>query len=310
MEDIPLHRDFEILVEIFDERGEKIDDYKFHRYYQLPHVQFKNINFSKTRARLFYPKEGQNLPAIIVLSGSDGRIEKAQNIAQLLANRGFVTLALSYFGLSGIPTHLDRIALETVEEGVHYLISLPQVDRNRIGLYGRSKGAEMALCAASVIPNFKCLVVNSPSCAVMEGLKRFKNSGHSSWTYKGKELPFTKFSLSDFIKGKVYGRPIVHYYKNSFISIEKVKAHLLMIGTKEDEIWPAVQSIEQLKRRWQSSYSSQEYELQTLILENSGHMLTVAYQPNNRYKKFAWQNLLADSQQSWQATLSFFSNYL
>ena len=43
------------------------------------------------------------------MSGSEGRIEKAQNIAQLLSSRGYICLAVAYFGLEGLPKHLERI---------------------------------------------------------------------------------------------------------------------------------------------------------------------------------------------------------
>ena len=46
------------------------------------------------------------------MSGSEGRIEKAQNIAQLLSSRGYICLAIAYFGLEGLPKHLERIPLE------------------------------------------------------------------------------------------------------------------------------------------------------------------------------------------------------
>ena len=34
--------------------------------------------------------------ALIIVSGSEGRIEKAQNIAQLLSSRGYICLAIAY----------------------------------------------------------------------------------------------------------------------------------------------------------------------------------------------------------------------
>lgn len=50
--------------------------------------------------------------ALIIVSGSEGRIEKAQNIAQLLSSRGYICLAIAYFGLERLPKHLKRIPLE------------------------------------------------------------------------------------------------------------------------------------------------------------------------------------------------------
>ena len=79
--------------------------------------------------------------ALIIVSGSEGRIEKAQNIAQLLSSRGYICLAVAYFGLEGLPKHLECITLECLVEAKNSLRQHPQVDSEKIGLYGRSKGA-------------------------------------------------------------------------------------------------------------------------------------------------------------------------
>ncbi|WP_019791271.1 acyl-CoA thioesterase/bile acid-CoA:amino acid N-acyltransferase family protein [Streptococcus sobrinus] len=308
LSDIPLRDSFEIQVELL-KNEEALEKARFKRYYQTPQIRHEELHFSKAQARLFYPEKAKNLPAIIVLSGSDGRIEKAQNIAQILASRGFVTMAVAYFGLEGLPKDLDRIDLDSIEKALSYLACLPQVDGERIGIYGRSKGAELALLAVSFFPELKCLVVNSPSCAVLEGMKGYRNSGHSSWTYRGKELPYTKFSFKDFIMSKLLRRPQIHYQTDSYIPVEKIQGHLFLIGAEKDEIWPTYESIEKIEERWKRRGTS-AYKLKKLILKSSGHMLTLAYQPNSRYKKLAWKGVLADSVKSWQATVEFFKRYL
>ena len=308
LDNIPLHESFEVTVEVFKDK-KQLGQTSFTRYYQAPQIKHQDLRFSKARVRLFYPERAKNLPTILVLSGSDGRIEKAQNIAQLLASQGFVTLALAYFGLEGLPKYLDRIDLDFMKEVLRYLSSLSQVDKDRIGIYGRSKGAELALTAASLFPNLSCIVVNSPSCAVLEGMKGYRTSGHSSWLYQGEELPFTKFSIRDFLLSKLSRRPKISYQDASYIPVEKIQGHLLLIGAKQDEIWPAYESTGKIEKRWQRREAS-TYHLEKLILKDSGHMLTVAYQPNSRYQKFAWQKVLYDSVKSWQATVEFFKKYL
>lgn len=41
----------------------------------------------------------------------------------------------------------------------------------------------------------------------------------------------------------------------------------------------------------------------------TGHMLTVAYQPNHRYRK-DWRLLMRESKDSWLATIHFFDRHL
>ena len=56
-------------------------------------------------------------------------------------------------------------------EAKDYLRQHHQVDSERIGIYGRSKGAELVLAEESIFNDVQCLVLNSPSDVVYEGIK-------------------------------------------------------------------------------------------------------------------------------------------
>ena len=107
---------------------------------------------------------------LIIVSGSEGRIEKAQNIAQLLSSRGYICIAVAYYGLEGLPKHLECIPLVCFVEAYIKLRLLSQVDSEKIGLNGRSKGAELVLAEESIFNDVQCLVLNSPSDVVYEGI--------------------------------------------------------------------------------------------------------------------------------------------
>ena len=84
----------------------------FTRRYMSSQISHQDIYGKYFQGRLFYDKKAINAPALIIVSGSEGRIEKAQNIAQLLSSRGYICLAVAYFGLEGLPKHLECIPLE------------------------------------------------------------------------------------------------------------------------------------------------------------------------------------------------------
>ena len=79
-------------------------------------------------------------------------------------------------------------------EAKDYLRQHPQVDSEKIGLYGRSKGAELVLAEESIFNDVQCLVLNSPSDVVYEGIKGKWNSHTSSWTYLQKRTSLSKVS--------------------------------------------------------------------------------------------------------------------
>ncbi|WP_159721608.1 acyl-CoA thioester hydrolase/BAAT C-terminal domain-containing protein [Enterococcus sp. CSURQ0835] len=307
IKDIPLHSSFNLSITVSTQHV-VLKQQCFRRFFQLPKVASKTIDLTGGKGRIFWDPALHAAPAILVLSGSDGRIEKAQQIAQLLASRGFATLAISYFGLEKTAPNLMKIPLELIESGIHYLASQTFVDSNRIGIYGRSKGAELALVSASQFSELKCVVVNSPMNAVLEGIKGTRNARASSWIRNGLELPYTKFKFSDLIKWK--------FFKQSFpvkpaskIPIEQIAGDILFLGSLKDEIWPTSFAIDQMVQQLSQS-SIYQHQVKAKLYANCGHMMTIAYQPNHRYHKVPWKKVMADSNDSWQETIRFFAEHL
>lgn len=128
-----------------------VAEQSFVRRYMNLGVRYQDIYDKHFQGRLFYDEKLRRAPAVIIVSGSEGRIEKAQNIAQLLSSRGYICLAIAYFGLEGLPQNLERIPIECLEEAKNFLYHHPQVDNTKIGIYGRSKGAELVLAGQSIL---------------------------------------------------------------------------------------------------------------------------------------------------------------
>ena len=254
------------------------------------------------QGRLFYDEKLRKAPAVIIVSGSEGRIEKAQNIAQLLSSRGYICLAIAYFGLEGLPQNLERIPIECLEEAKDFLYHHPQVDNTKIGIYGRSKGAELVLAGQSILDDVQCLVLNSPSNVIFEGMKGKLNSNSSSWTYLQKELPYQKFQLGNYLLNKFFGKHIPEDSRAQ-IDVSKISSPLLLLGSDVDEIWNASSAIDDI---------ISHYKGESILFKKyheTGHMLTVAYQPNHRYRK-DWRLLMKESVDSWFATINFFDTHL
>ncbi len=305
--EIPLSKDVLVKIEVFQNK-ELIGNRLFKRYYQLPNVISKEIRLEHAFARLFYISSNRKLPAIIVLSGSEGRIEKAQNIAQVLANHGFATIAVAYFALEGLPQYLQKIPLEVVKETIDALKKNPHIDSDRIGIYGRSKGAEMALLAGTYFKEIKCLVLNSPSSQVLEGLNRWRNSKTSTWTLQTKEIPYRPFKFRDLIFQKIGWRRERQAYLEHDIAAEYLSGPILQIASKRDEVWDAELSSQNIEKRLKK-YRFPFYH-EKLIYNSCGHMMTIAYQPNHRYSKRSWKEIMNESNDSWKRTVGFYKERL
>ncbi|MGT2907834.1 acyl-CoA thioesterase/BAAT N-terminal domain-containing protein [Streptococcus dentiloxodontae] len=303
-EAIALNDHFSCRLSVFQGR-KKLGQYSFKRYYLQKGWSVETVSLQYAKARLFYQENWRNRPAVIVLSGSEGGLEKAQNIAQLLSSRGFVAMAVAYFGLEDLPSDLNAISLEVIEEALHYLAGLAMVDEERIGIYGRSKGAEFALLAACHFSKLKAAVLNSPTDCVYEGLKGRRNAGCSSWTYQGREIPYTAFQWRHFLSSYVLGRNCLVKNPASLLPVESIKASVLLIASSHDEVWDSYSAAIDLMTKMQSAKP-----LRLLITPHLGHMNTISYQPNLRYKNTSPFLIHEDTRMSWQATIKHFEEAL
>lgn len=298
---IPLLDHFFVEIKII-QGNTVVAERTFTRHYMSSQISHQDIYGKHFQGRLFYDEKLRRAPAVIIVSGSEGRIEKAQNIAQLLSSRGYICLAIAYFGLEGLPQNLERIPIECLEEAKDFLYHHPQVDNTKIGIYGRSKGAELVLAGQSILDDVQCLVLNSPSNVIFERIKGKLNSNSSSWTYLQKELPYQKFQLGDYLLNKFFGKHIPEDSRAQ-IDVSKISSPLLLLGSDVDEIWNASSAIDDI---------ISHYKGESILFKKyheTGHMLTVAYQPNHRYRK-DWRLLMKESVDSWFATINFFDTHL
>lgn len=82
------------------------------RVYVDPDVVVRRVDQDGLVGKLFEHDDGAARPGVLVVGGSGGGLGWAEEMAALLAARGYTTLALAYFAMPGLPATLDRIPLE------------------------------------------------------------------------------------------------------------------------------------------------------------------------------------------------------
>lgn len=156
-------------------------------------VQNTGVKLQETSNKSFYgtlyPSDKKD-KAIIVVSGSDGGIKWAQKIAKKFSLNKVTALAVAYWGIKDAPNNLSLVPIETVLSAVCWL---NEKGYKKVGTYGVSKGAELALTSASFISQIEFVIAVSPACCVFEGIAKPSYSGTSSWTWKGEPLPYVSF---------------------------------------------------------------------------------------------------------------------
>ena len=130
---------------------------------------------------LFLPEESANktttvvstpkkLPVIITITGGIKRGNVHEHFASFLAHHGFATLALAFFGVKGMPNknYQDSpIKVEYFEEAVEFLQQCDDIDPERIGVFGLSKGGDLALSMMAHLPQIKAVCHVNASIATL-----------------------------------------------------------------------------------------------------------------------------------------------
>jgi len=125
---------------------------------------------------LFFEPDGQApFAVIIVLHGSDGFKSNHGELARKLAEAGFASLALTWFGASAERPHWDAVRPEDILAGVSWLKKTPAVDCNRLGLIGFSRGGGLALIMGSLIPETRAIVNYFGLTAWKGGMQEFRS---------------------------------------------------------------------------------------------------------------------------------------
>ena len=233
----------------------------------------------------FYPGK-----AIMMFSGSDGMYSLTKLVAQQYVRRGLTVLALAYWRYPGLPNRFERIPIEILEKPALWLKANGYA---KVGLWGISMGAEYALIAASLLPDLiSCVVAVAPINIVGQGMDMGRRKGGqkfgllpcSSWSFRGKELPYVKLRLDkrrivlDSVKRRsacvrsCYEGVVESAPEEGRIKVERINGPILLLSAKNDDMWPAAEAGDAMMSRldqrnfpWPHEHISYEYASHLLI---------------------------------------------
>ncbi|MDB4742774.1 prolyl oligopeptidase family serine peptidase, partial [Cyclobacteriaceae bacterium] len=210
-----------------------------------------------------YLGNSDNQPLIVTFGGAEGAIDWHRNHMKgkrdSLIQKGYAILAIGYFNADGTPKNLDRISLDAISDTIMKVAKKNKIDESKIALIGGSKGGELILNLASRYKQYKAVIALSTSNVTFPAITWSANT--SSWTYKGKEVPYVPAPLktiSPALKGDLYTAFSMmledeEAVKNAEIHVENINGPILILSGKNDDQWPATsmsnQIIERLKNK-------------------------------------------------------------
>jgi hypothetical protein len=189
------------------------------------------------------------------------------------------------------------------------------VNRDAIVVLGGSKGAELALLAASRNASIRAVVALAPSSVVYQSITNGRIRS-SSWTAGGQELAYAGYVESDaFTKSHrlvdLYAPTLAAAPPEAAIPIERIHGPILLIAGKDDQLWPSAAMAQQIVDRAKRTRFAPR--VVDLTIANAGHH--VANLPNrptgDSVRLGGTAAGLASAQlQSWRAIVGFLDEVL
>ena len=209
----------------------------------------------KVQAKLFLG-ESENQPLIVGFGGSEGKNTWASDYWQptrdKFIEKGYAFLAIGYFGLTNIPSQLDRISLDAIHDTIIKFSEHQKVNSKRIAVIGGSKGGELVLNLASYFNNIDAVIAIVPSHVSFPALTEMSNT--SSWTLNNNELPFVPTpyaAIPSMMSGNIYEAYQImlkdnESVKRAVIPVENINGSVLLISARSDELWPSTKMSEKI----------------------------------------------------------------
>ncbi|EZH65688.1 hypothetical protein DH09_12610 [Bacillaceae bacterium JMAK1] len=254
------------------------------RTFLTDNVQKEIIEGEGLVGTVYYPHSEEPKPAIVIVGGSDGAHH--ESAAALLASKGYVVMALAYFGKAGLPKGIVNIPLEYVDDAFTYLKKKTIVDNERLAMIGHSRGSELALLYASTYSSLKAVIGVAPSAVQFSGIQNFQPVAKPAWTYNGQPFSFfaAKQTFSDMLS--FFGHMITRkpfkgleamernladqkLYEEHLIPVEKIDASVMLVAGTDDQVQPAVFFSELMEKKLQDHHDRTKNRV--IIHEGAGH---------------------------------------
>jgi len=224
--------------------------------------------------------------ALIVLGGSEGNENIPMNVGKMFAERGISALGVLYFNAPGLPESLVQVPVESIESAVKWLRGRGY---EKIYIYGISKGGELALLSASLIPEIGGVIALSPIQCVWtglagnKGLLNRKTTSGSEFTWRGEDLPCMQSKINYFPGiwhlitqwqidlRYIYEKPLENFREETAIKVENIKGNILFIYAEEDLMWPSKNAVKYMLARLEKL--QWPFKAEELCYEKASHIV-------------------------------------
>jgi dienelactone hydrolase len=219
-------------VEAVATSGPRRAEASYTRAWVTPDVTVSEVGDDGVVGRLHLPA-GDDLPALLVVGGSDGGLG-GPTTAALLSGHGVATLSLAYWNHPGTPGVLCDIDVEVVGRACDWLRGRPGVCDARPTVVGISRGGELAMLAGALMPERVGSVASLVgSGLVWGGYGRDVDDNDTAWRFRGRPVAQMWEYPDDLDRGLRDPEMVAR----AEIPVERVDGRVLLTSGQEDQVW-------------------------------------------------------------------------
>jgi dienelactone hydrolase len=215
----------------------------YERGWLRPGVTAVNVQEDGLVGRLYLPP-GEDLPAVVVLGGSEGGVP-APSPTALLAGHGIAALALAYWRAPGLRDVMADIDVELVGRGCEWLRARAGVRDARPAVMGLSRGGELALLAAALMPDRVGSALSVVGSALPWGALGTGDDNEVCWRFGGRPVA-TMWEYDDDADRGLRDEAMVAAAE---IPVERVDGRVLLLSAEDDRMWRSSMLSEYAVRR-------------------------------------------------------------
>nr|XP_034968613.1 acyl-coenzyme A thioesterase 1-like [Zootoca vivipara]XP_034968622.1 acyl-coenzyme A thioesterase 1-like [Zootoca vivipara] len=235
-------------------------------------VQRIPVRDGRVRATLFLPPGDGPFPGIIDISGTGGGLSEYR--ACLMANYGFVTLALAYYAYEDLPKDMKEFHLEYFEDALNYMLKHPKVKGPGVGLLGHSKGGDLCISMASFLKGVTVTVTINGSVANVAATLHYKDITIPPLGFNAERVKLDKSGVADILD--VMNNPLEGPDRQSFIPLEKAEGRFLFIVGQDDHNFKSEFFAVEASKRLQA-HGKEKPEI--ICYPGAGHYIEPPYFP-------------------------------
>jgi dienelactone hydrolase len=193
------------------------------------------IHTDEVVGRLFVPAGDSEARAVVLLAGSDGG-PGFPVVGALLAAHGLPALSLAHWNHPGVPDVLRDIEVEVVGRACDWLRAQDRVADLPPAVIGYSRGGELALLAASLLPEKVGPVASVVGSGVPWGAwGEGTDVLETAWRFEGEPVPQMAEDEDD-PDACIDDAEMVAAAE---IPIERAAGPVLLLSGEDDQLWPS-----------------------------------------------------------------------